>query len=121
VKENSRFEIKDIPLLSKEYEAIGQPTRLMLDGILAWQTWNSLIDRKITSQEALSWESGEEIHYEIGATGTGLRYAYVASNTDINLLTLFLPQEAEKVQNDMKEYGRKLKISDAQTIKDTSK
>jgi SAM-dependent methyltransferase len=121
VKEISQFEIMDIPLLSKEYEAIGQPTRLMLDGILAWQTWNSLMDRKVTIQEALSWESGEEIHYEIGTTGPGLGYAYVASNTDINLLTLFLPQESEKVQNDMKEYGRKLKSSGAQTVKDTAK
>lgn len=120
VKDNSQFGIMDIPLFSKELDATGQPTRVMLDGILAWQTWNSLMDRKVASQETLRWESGEEIHYEIGVTLTGLGYAYVASNTDINLLTLFLPQEAENVKNDVGDYGRKLKSSGAQTIKDTA-
>ena len=120
IKEVSDLEILSTPIFSKEINATVQPTRLMLDGILAWQVWNSLIDRNVTGQQTLGWESGEIIHYEIGLTGEGLGYAYVASNTDLHLLTLFLLQETEIVKNDLKDYENKLRSSGAQIVKTPS-
>ncbi len=110
------LEIDKLPWVSKEVDATQRPTRLMLDGILAWQTWRSLMDAKVVSERTYQWDSGEEIHYEIGETGPGLGYAYVASNTDLHLLTLFLPQEAETVNRDLEEYGQRLKSSGAKIL-----
>lgn len=120
VKEESKLQIQNTPIFSKEINATVQPTRLMLDGILAWQVWNSLMNRNVTSQQTLGWEGGEIIHYEIGLTGVGLGYAYVASNTDLHLLTIFLPQETEKVKNDLKDYEHKLRSSGAQIVENPS-
>ncbi len=103
--------VEKIPWLSKEIQAVGNPTRLMLDGILAWQTWKSFTDRTVRGEANFQWESEEQIHYEYGETGAGLGYAYIASNTDLHLLTLFLPQETDAVVRDLKEYAQKLKQS----------
>ena len=78
IKEVSELVIQNTPIFSKEVNATVQPTRLMLDGILAWQVWSSFSDRNITGQQTLGWESGEVIHYEIGLTKEGLGYAYVS-------------------------------------------
>jgi hypothetical protein len=87
----------------------------MLDGILAWQTWWSLSERKVRLEETLRWQNGEEVHYEIGETGEGLHYAYIASNTDVHLLTIYLLQDDKAVIGDMVEYVSKLKASGARS------
>ncbi len=74
----------------------------------------------VTSQQTVGWESGEIIHWEIGLTEADLGYAYVASNTDLHLLTLFLPQETDMVKSDLKDYENKLRSSGAQVVGDPS-
>lgn len=118
--ELSRLEVRNTPIFSKEINAAEQPTRLMLDGILAWQVWNSLMNCNVTSQQTVGWESGEIIHWEIGLTEADLGYAYVASNTDLHLLTFFLPQETDMVKSDLKDYENKLRSSGAQVVGDPS-
>ena len=84
-----------VPLPGKELDAVGNPTRVMLDGVLAWQVWRSYEEKQLSFSQTLQWKSGEEVHVEIGTAGRGVHYAYIASNTDVNVLTVFLPQEEE--------------------------
>jgi SAM-dependent methyltransferase len=109
-------QIWEIPLPSNEVVVEGQPTRLMFDGILAWQTWCSLADKNVESEETFSWDSGEDVHYEVGGTGSGMGYVYIATNTDIHLLTLFLLQEKGQTTNDLVDYVNKLKQTRVQGL-----
>jgi hypothetical protein len=109
------LEVKELPWVHKETTTQTGTTRLMLDGILAWQTWWSLSERKVRLEETLRWQNGEEVHYEIGETGEGLHYAYIASNTDVHLLTIYLLQDDKAVIGDMVEYVSKLKASGARS------
>jgi hypothetical protein len=102
-----------VPMIHREAEAGENATRLMLEGLLAWQTWQSLDIRQRGMEGLLRWPAGEEIHYELGMTRGELGYAYVASNTDIHLLTLCLPGELAAVRRDLEEYIRQLQSSGA--------
>ncbi len=102
-----------VPLVHQESEAAADTTRLMLEGLLAWQTWQSLNVREREMEDLLRWPTGEEIHYELGITQGELGYAYVASNTDIHLLTLCVPDELGSVRRDLEEYVRQLQSSGA--------
>jgi SAM-dependent methyltransferase len=113
IDEISPLEEQSIAWISRETSAPNGTTRLMLDGILAWQTWQAFPGRKVRLDELLRWPNGEEVHYELGEITPGLRYAYVASNTDVYLLTIFLPQEEAAVTSDLLEYAKRLKLSAA--------
>ncbi|MFC2043132.1 class I SAM-dependent methyltransferase [Chloroflexota bacterium] len=113
--EENTFLPPNVPIPSRETEAVGNFTRIMFDGILAWQTWKSLSVVRLEDEATLCWSSGEKIHYEIGISISGLGFACIASNTDIFLLTLFLPQEMKDVHKDLKEYVSQLRSTGARS------
>lgn len=111
--EKNLFLPPNVPIPSNETEAVGSVTRIMLDGLIAWQTWRSLSIDSLLDKDTLRWPRGEVIHYELGLSKGNLGFAFIASNTDIFMLTLFLPQEMSKVNRDIKEYIAQLKQTGA--------
>jgi tRNA1(Val) A37 N6-methylase TrmN6 len=112
-KEYTPLDIQWVPFPHEEVDATNYPTRFMLNGILAYQTWKSLSEKRINREETLNWESGEELHLEIGKAGPDLGFTYIASNTDTHLLTLYLPQETDQVMQDLMDYLNKIRLSGA--------
>jgi SAM-dependent methyltransferase len=106
----------NVPVPLKELEATGNPSRVTLDGILAWATWRGLAIQQRSEEGLLRWAGGEEIHYEIGTVRGGMGYAYVASNTDIHTLSLCLPQELETARRDLQEYVLDLRQSGGKPV-----
>jgi SAM-dependent methyltransferase len=106
----------EIPFLSREAELVHDETRVMLNGLLALEIWQALHIVERVEEGLLRWPRGDEVHYELGITGKNLGYAYVASNTGLNLLTLFLPFEMEMVKRDLQEYLTQLRSEGAEVV-----
>jgi hypothetical protein len=100
-----------VPLVHQESEVAANTTRLMLEGLLAWQNWQSYNVRELEMDGLLQWPTGEEIHFELGLTKGELGFAYVASNTDIHLLTICLRSELDSVRHDLEDYIHQLQSS----------
>lgn len=98
----------EIPLLSKGAEVVNDETRLLFNGLLAYQTWLALDRTKISQKVLLNWTGGGEEYIELGKAGSDLRYAFVGNNMGNYLLTLFLSFEREFVNNDINEYINQL-------------
>ena len=98
----------DLPMLTREIEATGSPTRILLDGTLAWYAWQALKIEEKLEEGLYLWPAGEEIHFELGLAKDGLGYSFIASNTDILMLSIFLQSEFEAVRRDLREYLQQL-------------
>ena len=98
----------EIPLLSKVSELVDDETRILFNGLLAYQTWLALDHSKTSQKVLLNWPGGGEEYIELGKTGSDLGYAFVGNNMGNYLLTLFLKFEIESVKNDINEYINQL-------------
>ena len=108
----------EVPLPSREAELVNDETRVMVKGLMALQTWYSLNIQKKIKEGLLRWNNGAEVHFEIGTASHNLGYTFIASNTGLQILTLFLPFEADSVKEDLEEYILQLTKEGAKLIQE---
>lgn len=94
----------DVPLPSKEIELVDNETRILIKGLIAYQTWFSIKRSSIQREVLMRWPNGLEEHIELGETENKMGYVFIGNNAGNYLLTLFLRFEHAMVRKDIEEY-----------------